>query len=397
MITPSVPTTLVTPDLNVRQRLHLLGEWQAEWESEEARLVARVHQLDPHNRIDQQRAAQIASLRRRLRLRLVQQPLAISPEALATTGYAALRPALAQQFAGLTQAERRLWLHNFLFLLTPDLRELNQKIESVRAFRSLGQKRNFLLGGPSGMGKSTYLDWYTSNDLPIVEATRNRVPIIKIDAPVNNRSAKPLFQRVILECGMSYLSRDSDEDLLTLLTMYLQQCAVEILIIDEIEHITSPELRRRVLEISNLVGGMGITTICASCTPLRWIEGDAEVAGRWNDQFELSPYTGECLSQLLAFVELLLPFPKASYLAFHEIKSGSKHSPVSAGPARLIERYTGGILRDIMLLIIEASARAIDLGLPNLPVTFLEKTWRSIQTRPVTGSLSVTAAARTPI
>ena len=62
-----------------------------------------------------------------------------------------------------------------------------------------------------------------------------------------------------------------------------------------------------------------------------------------------------------------------------------KPSQVSAGPARLIERYTGGILRDIMLLIIEASMRAIDLGLPNLPVTFLEKTWRSIQTRPVMG------------
>ncbi len=57
------------------------------------------------------------------------------------------------------------------------------------------QQPNFLLGGESGMGKTTYLDWFTSNHLPIVESDRTRVPVIKIDAPEGN-SPKPLFQRI---------------------------------------------------------------------------------------------------------------------------------------------------------------------------------------------------------
>src|SRR5437667_11879678 len=40
--------------------------------------------------------------------------------------------------------------------MTADLRKLDDKIAKVRNYRSLGQTRNFLLGGESGMGKTTY-------------------------------------------------------------------------------------------------------------------------------------------------------------------------------------------------------------------------------------------------
>src|SRR5690606_6213334 len=129
----------------------------------------------------------------------VREPLEVSPALVGEVGYESLRQALCSQFARLTKAERLLWLNNFLFIMTPDLRRLNDKIAKVRAYRSFGQQRNFLLGGPSGMGKSTYLDWFAFHHIPQVEATRNHVPIIKIDAPVSNKSPKPLFQRMILE------------------------------------------------------------------------------------------------------------------------------------------------------------------------------------------------------
>src|SRR6059058_2807562 len=48
--------------------------------------------------------------------------------------------------------------------------------------------------------------------------------------------------------------------------------------------------------------------ICASCNPTEWMIGDIEVAGRWNDYFELPQYLGERLSDLLVFIETLLPF-----------------------------------------------------------------------------------------
>ena len=126
-----------------------------------------------------QKGAQIASLRKRLQLNLVQEPIEIAPALVEQIGYPVLRRCLVQQFAGLTTDERLLWLNNFLFILTPNLRELNDKIEKVRQYRSFGQQRNFLLGGESGMGKTTYLNWLTANLTPTVETDHNRCPSSK--------------------------------------------------------------------------------------------------------------------------------------------------------------------------------------------------------------------------
>jgi len=371
----------MSDELDVRQRLTQLKSWKETWSQEDTRLVQRLHELIPDRQIDLQRGVQIASLRRRLNLQLVKQPLEISASVVRSAGYPALRQHFVNQFASLSQAERLLWLNNFLFIITPDLRQLNDKMAQVRAYRSFGQQRNFLLGGPSGMGKTTYLDWLCLHEQPKVEADRNRVPIIKIDAPVSNHTPKPLFQRILLECGAVYTPKDNEEVLLMRLMLYFQRCGVDLLIVDEVEHITTHEIRRRLLEVSNLTRGIPI--VCSSCHPLRWIEGDAEVQGRWNDYFELKQYTGQRLRQLLAYLELLLPFPGDSALATDTVENKMKD-----GMARLIERWTGGILRDIMILILDASTRAIQQRLSYLSPRLLEETWQRIQTRQVTDFLA---------
>ncbi len=378
----------ITEQLDVHQRLKQLRDWKRDWELEDTMLEQRVMQLDENSPIDVQKGAQIAGLRRRIQLNLVKEPLEISSELIEQVGYQVLRQNLVQQFAGLSKEKRRLWLNNLLFILTPDLRELNDKIKKVRGYRSFGQQRNFLLGGESGMGKTTYLNWLTANAIPTVQNNYNQVPIIKIDAPESSKyTPKPLFQRMILECGLNYLKGDNEEELLMKLALYFQKCRVELLIVDEVEHITRHEVRRRLLEVSNLTTRLPI--VCASCHPFKWVEGDAEIAGRWNDYFELRQYTGKRLSQLLVFIEMLLPFTQPSSLALTEVKTGLKRRDVVDGPARLIEKYTGGILRDIMILILDASIRAIEQDLPNLSPGLLATTWQDIQTNQVTDFLQV--------
>lgn len=245
------PLTFITLDreLDVTARLAQLKSWITAWQEEDEHLRQRVMNLNPTRCHEVLLGSQIASLRRQLAFKVAQSPIYLDPEAARKVGFTALRRHLAQQYAGLTLAECHLWLNNLFFLLTPTLRELIDKLETIRHYRSLGQQRCFLVGGLSGVGKSSLLNWYAVNHLPAVQTERNYVPVVKIDAPVSNRSPKPLFQRLLLACGATALG-NSEEHHLHLLALYFQQCDVELLIIDEVEHITQPSLRRRLLELS---------------------------------------------------------------------------------------------------------------------------------------------------
>jgi hypothetical protein len=373
-------THALDESLDVPHRLAQLRAWQVEWQGIDQQLKDQLLALDGSNLLELQQAVHISNARRRMEMILVKQPLSIPAHVLLDLGVGAVRSQFAQQFTRLTREERLLWLNSFLFFMTTDLRKLHDKISHVRAYRSFGQTRNFLLGGESGMGKTTYLDWLMFHHQPTVERERNHIPIIGIEAPVSQKTAKPLLWRMLLECGQVYLSSDNEEVLLMKLVLYFQKCGVELIIVDEVQHIQRPELKRRVLEVSNMA--RGIPMICASCHPIEWTEGDVEVKGRWNDFFQLKQYTGTRLDDLLATVELFLPFSQDSHLSARQI--GEK-----PGPATLIEQWTGGILRDIMILIRDACRRSIERNDASLQLETLEKTWKDIQTKQVTDFLSI--------
>jgi len=375
-----IVTTIVDETFDVRRHLARMRVWQDEWSSEDENLRARLRPLKTDIPLDKQLGNQIGRFRKRLKMRRVREPLEISAKTIATEeGYRLLRQNLAKQFVALPKEERLLWLDNFVFIMTPELWRLHEKVKKLLGYYSLGQQRNLLLGGHSGMGKSTYLNLLSALNTPTVESLRTRIPIIKVDAPVSNASPKTLLRRMILECGMVYLKGDDEEDLRMQLNLYLQKCDVELIMVDEVEHISRPEMQRRLLDISNMT--QGIPMICASCNPTHWVTGNVEVAGRWNDYFELPQYRGERLSELLTFLETLLPFTQESNFNLLEVRSGAH---MINGPAKLIEEWTGGILRDIMILIRDASRQAIEKELPCLSSEFLEQTWKGIQEKRVT-------------
>src|SRR5258706_1278740 len=250
---------MIAPDLlsvddkiDVRKRLQDLALWQEEWRRQETYLDQLIAAIgDSTKEIDWQKSAEIAILRNRLELQQVRIPLELSPETISAIGYGKLRQHMVTQFVQLTPEERLQWLAKFLFILTPDSRRLNEKILRIRSYRSFGQRRNFLLGAVSGMGKTTYLSWFASHYLPQVERERNHVPIIMIDAPEGN-SPRRLFQRIVRSCGANYLDRDSEEKLINKTIHFFQRCGVEVLIIDEVEHMKYHAVRRRLLELSNM-------------------------------------------------------------------------------------------------------------------------------------------------
>jgi hypothetical protein len=121
-----------------------------------------------------------------------------------------------------------------------------------------------------------------------------------------------------------------------------------------------------------------IPIICASTTLAGWAEGHKEVVDSWTDYVTLPTYTGERLRDLLVIFEMLLPFTRESGLFLSEVHVGTE---VIDGPAKLIEKWTGGILRDVVMLLTLASRRAIEDDQPCLSPQVLEKAWKELQTR----------------
>ena len=385
-MTSQEKTHFLDDTFSVQRRLADLRAWREEWESKDAALLKVIDSLDDRDPMQVQRGLQAVSLRTRTRINLVKQPIEIDPVLIKKIGYMTLRRYLVNQFAMLSTESKRLWIQNFLFIMSPDLRALYEKVRRVQSYRSFGQQRNFLLGGPSGMGKTTCLDWLVFHHLPVVESTYNRVPIIKVDAPVGDKAPKRILSPMILECGRTYIRKDTEVELLNKITLLIQKCRVELVIIDEIQHLVKHEMRRRLLEFSNY--NRGIPIICASCNPSEFIQGDDEIAGRWNDRFDLERYSGLRLDALLSFIELLLPFTHPSYLADRTL-AGQEGGGSAPGPAAFIENNTDGTLRDIMMLIADASIRALDRGEACLSMDLLKEVWQDIQSQRVIDFLSI--------
>jgi len=127
----------------------------------------------------------------------------------------------------------------------------------------------------------------------------------------------------------------------------------------------------------------GIPIICASCDPHRWTLGDSEVAGRWNDYFRLDLYKNERLQQLLLYINLLLPFPTDSFITSHQQDTKGQPYFIEDTILEAIQKWTRGKLRDVMLLVVEASKQAIQESQPCLVDKLLERTWKSIQSSPL--------------
>lgn len=371
-----IVTAVVDENFDVHQRLALMQGWQREYFREDEQLQFHLLQLDGSKPQDVQRAHQIGQLRKILILEQVREPLEVVLESdQLGSRYRSIRQNLVRQFFSLTKIDRLRWLDNFMFIVTPDLSRLHKKIIEHCA---LGQQCIFLLSALSGMGKTTYLNWLAAQNLPrVAEEGRMSPVVVKVDAPLHG-TLKTLLQRMLLACGATYAKRDSEENLLLKLEFYRRQYNIKLIIVDDAERIPYSTMRNYLRHISSSVRDTPI--ICASTNPASWAAGYQEILSSWNDYVTLSMYNGERLRELLAFIEMLLPFTQESGLFHVKVNVGTE---VIDDPAKLIEKWTGGILRDVVMLLMQASRRAIEDDLPCLSPQLLEEAWKELQTERV--------------
>jgi len=361
-------TKTLSATLDVAGHLGSLKACKGTYERQDADLRRRRRGLDVNKHMERQKLAQIKEMRSRIKVLLVGTPLVIDPRILETEGgFAPLRSALGRQYLKLAKEDRKLWLNTLMFIVTPDLYTVMDKIKLISEDISLGQQRNLLVGGPSGLGKSTLLDWYTICLDRRVVAVRNVIPGVKADAPDSKNAPKAIYERLLLEFGTVYLRGLSQIALRQMLMGCVEQCDTTRVIVDEVENIVGAAMKTHFVDLCNAL--KGVTIICASCNPYNFVAGpdsNQALRGRFQDCVTLEPYRGARLKALLTLIDLLLPFPEPSNLG-HDVV------------VRMIEERTRGVLRDIMPLIRTACRTAIDTDAENVSVSLLEATWARLQ------------------
>jgi hypothetical protein len=282
----------------------------------------------------------------------VKVPMAWSHAAVkASGGYTKVWEHMAYQYAELATKDKLRWLVNFYFVMTDQMTALDQLISDLPTRHGYGQARNLMIAAPSGMGKSSYLNFLCLQSPQQLRDQYTKVPIAKADALAGENSIKPLHEGLLGEYGVTFTGTHTEKQMLNALATLIPRSETSRIIVDEVQNLKSHVVRRKLLDLSNIVPWVPI--IIASVNPGEFTRGDLELAGRWSEQRTRLPYTGERLRRLLNFLEMLLPFNKPSNLPATKLPDGSK------GPAAFIESWSGGVLKQIIYLLCEAAAYAI--------------------------------------
>lgn len=380
-------TVLLDDKIDVKSRLIDLKKWQNEAAELDRQLINQLAQLEiqrmsaasPHiEKTITQKQALIGIIRKRSRILKIKVPYQVSIESVQRIGFKGLFQFLATQYVGMTRDERRLWLNNLFFLMTPDVVDLYTKIMLIMRRTQEGEQRNLLVGGDSGSGKTHFMNWFSMQYMPIVENERNFTPVIQVEPIKNDKTSKSLLQQIVLACGSNYVAEDTVHHLFNKIGSLFQICGVRLVMVDELNHLTDLVQRRRLLEVSNRTVSTSI--VGAAVDPLQFRNQSPEIQGRFNDYFRFRSFRGEYLSSLLSVIELLLPFSTPSYLPNRSLvfKEGKKEIEIE-GAASFIEQKTNGHFRYIMTLIKDAAELAIDRNMANITYELLRETWGSIQ------------------
>ncbi|TAK11971.1 MAG: hypothetical protein EPO32_10230 [Anaerolineae bacterium] len=378
LVIPS--TTLLSPGLDLMQRLSEIRSATIQLAIEDARLERVQLSLDTSTLYGNFQINQLQHLRDSLSLKLLPPPIELTAKNLESEmAYNDLRCAFLPRYASFSREDKIFWLNNLLFLVTSDVREFLNLISNRLHDAEVGQRVGFSLVGTSGMGKSSMLYWVLCNNLAREDETKTRrlQNAAFVETPSSNRSEKFLPMALCWSVGSYPSQRWLEGQIISEARRAFAFAHTELLMLDEIVNVRTEIIRRLFIEICNQLRNTLI--VCSGASTTVWAEGDVEVKGRWGEALHLEKYTGARLRALLSFVEILLPFTQPSYLALDQIKIGTKKTDVVDGPAIYIEKWTGGVLREIMRLIIAASKNGIQDE--RITMENLQSTWKSMHRR----------------
>lgn len=252
-----------------------------------------------------------------------------------------------------------------IFVRHPRLTHLMEAIEECLEVTRVDQEsRCMTITGDSGVGKSTLiaqvLRGYPTEETP----TGRVVPILAIDVP-KPTSVKGVVTTLLSALGDPMPERGNTVSQTERLYKLVKQCKVEMIILDEFQHVIDEKTDRVLLEVSDfvktLINRTRIAFVLVGMPKLATLlegDGQMQLRSRFMHRMTLEPFhwlkdNGDEYRMFLKQVQATLPFPNPTHLSDYHF-------------AMRLHVATGGYLRYTMRVIKSAARKALKLGLTHI-------------------------------
>ena len=178
----------------------------------------------------------------------------------------------------------------------PRFRELHDDIKECQELSKIaGEPQCMSLEGQTGAGKTTLIKDYARQFPRYETQTGTRIPIFYLETP-SPVTVKGLAQKMLEELGDPAAHKGNQPALNSRLIHFIKECAVELVILDDFQHLIDSETEKILAKVSNwlkvLIKETGVPFLVIG------IEGKVELILKANSQ----------LSRLFAVRETLTSF-----------------------------------------------------------------------------------------
>jgi predicted AAA+ superfamily ATPase len=243
------------------------------------------------------------------------------------------------------------------FVSTPSVTKILSYMDRCRDLSDFESEPTcMMVFGASGVGKTTVIKKYLSQNNRDSKVRGDVVPVLHIELPDN---AKPVdaARELLLEMGDPLALYDTDLTRLTQkLTDLIPLVGVKLIIIDEFQHLVEERSNRILTQVGNWLKMILNRTKCPIVLfgmPYSKVvlKANSQLHGRFSIQFELRPFIyqeGEgVFKNFLWNLDKALPFEKEIGLANDDLQ-------------KKLYAFSQGNMRSLRNLIYHASVEAID-------------------------------------
>ncbi|MEK4479974.1 TniB family NTP-binding protein [Paenibacillus sp. FSL R5-0876] len=247
----------------------------------------------------------------------------------------------------------------------PQYQEVYEEIEEVHIIsRESVQASHLYVYGLTGVGKTTIVKQYTDNFCRQLTETGTIITALYVKVPPRLKTPKALASKILGEMGDLFANSGTDEEMGRRIIQYARECQLELIILDEFQHLIDRETHNVLATASDwlklLTEELNIPVILCGLPESNAIfEYNEQLDGRYPRRILLEPFGFGDKVQQKQFRIFLKTLDEG--LPFSEISNLSDPSLASK-----MHYVTEGVPRYVKDILIEATKLSLKRGLDQI-------------------------------